>query len=123
MSAARASAKSSTQWGNTPSENLTSVPPDEIEVTDPAHPLYGRRFAVLSITRQPGSPGFVLVAYGDTIRLRIPVPATNLATGQVPRPRTKCTAAAIRELLSLFEEVRPSCRNRRTQSGRDSRQP
>jgi hypothetical protein len=64
-----------------------------------------------------------LVAYRDTLRLRIPVPATNLAIGYVPPLRTKCTAAAIRELLSLFQEVRPSCRSRRMQSGRDSRRP
>lgn len=113
----------STQQGNAPFQNPTSGPPDEIEVTDPAHPLFGRRFPVLSVSRQPGSPGYVLVAYGDTMRLRIPVPATNLATGQIPRVRTKCTAAAIRELLFLFQEVRPPCRSRRTQSGRGSRQP
>src|SRR5205814_6416212 len=111
------------QQVNAPFQNPASVPPDEIEVTDPAHPLFGRRFTVLSISRQLQSPGYVLVAYHDAIQLRLPVPATNLASSQIPRLRTKWTAAAIQELLALFQEDRPPCRSRRKQSGRGSRQP
>jgi hypothetical protein len=32
-----------------------------VEVTDPTHPLYGRRFAVLAISHPPQRPGHVVV--------------------------------------------------------------
>ena len=73
-------------------------------MTDQTHPLFGRRFTVLSITRQPRGTAFVLVAYRDAMRLRIPVSATSLAVNQIPPPRTKWTQDAIRELLSLVQE-------------------
>ncbi len=60
-------------------------------MTDPAHPLFGRRFTVLLISRPPGRPGHVLVAYRDFMRLRIPVQATSLAPDHTIRLRTQFT--------------------------------
>jgi hypothetical protein len=100
--------------------NPPQSPPDEIEVTDPTHPLFGRRFSVLSITRQPRSTAFVFVAYRNAMRLRIPVSSTSLAVNQIPPPRTKWTQDAIRELLSLVQEGETPCRNHR-KSGKRSR--
>ena len=60
----------------------------EIEVTDPSHPLFGRRFRVRHISRQPNRPGYVYVSYRSFMTLRIPVPATELAAPcPVMRPR------------------------------------
>jgi hypothetical protein len=86
--------------------------PDEIEVTDPSHPLFGRRFPVRHISRQPNSPGYAYVSYREFMTLRIPLPATQLAAPcPSERNRTKLTAEAIRDLLSLVERcearVRP----------------
>jgi hypothetical protein len=78
-------------------------------VTDPTHPLFGRRFPVLSITHPPGRPGHVLVAYRSGTRLRIPVLATDLAPDVPPLPRTKLTRAALLDLLSLVQECDGSC--------------
>ncbi len=98
------------------------MPPDEVEVTDPTHPLFGRRFAVLSISRQQRDSAVVYVAYRDTMRLRIPVSSTSLATCQVRPPRTKWTREAIQELLALVTEGNTSCRSPKT-SGKGSRRP
>jgi hypothetical protein len=91
-------------------------------VTDPTHPLFGRRFLVLSITRPPHSPGHVFVAYRDAMQLRIPVASTSLMASRIPPPGTKWTPDAIRELLSLIQEGETPCRCPQT-SGRSSRKP
>jgi len=73
-----------------------------MEVTDPAHPLCGRRFRVHSAARSPD--GHVFVEYRDGIVLRIPRAATSLSTfGQYP-VRGKLSRSAIEELLSLVKE-------------------
>ena len=98
------------------------MPPDEVEVTDPTHPLFGRRFPVLSVSRQTRDSAVVFVAYRDTMRLRIPVSSTSLAACQVRPLRTKWTREAVRELLSLVTEGDTSCRSPGT-SGKGSPRP
>jgi hypothetical protein len=78
-------------------------------VTDPTHPLYGRRFAVVSISHPPQRPGHVVVAYRDFMRLRLPVQATNLASANDALLRTTLTPAALRELLALLKECEGIC--------------
>jgi hypothetical protein len=98
------------------------LPPDEVEVTDPTHPLFARRFPVLSISRQRRDSAVVFVAYRDTMRLRIPISSTSLAPSQIHPPRTKWTLEAIQEILSLVTEGDTSCHSHRT-SGQRSRNP
>jgi hypothetical protein len=86
-------------------------------VTDPTHPLFGRRFRVVSISHPPHRPGHVTVAYRQGMRLRIPVPATNLVQGSVAPPRSKLTRAALLDLLSLLKECAASCPEQRNVSG------
>ena len=59
--------------------------PTEVEVTDPTHPLFGRRFALLSTRPRPHSVGYLFVGYRDTMVLRISQTATNVvaATARV----------------------------------------
>ena len=64
----------------------------------------------------------VLVAYRDTMRLRIPITSTNLVATHSHLPRTKWTEEAIHELLSLVTEGESSCHIPRA-SGPDSRNP
>ena len=89
---------------------------------DPTHPLFGRRFAVLSISRQPRDSAVVYVAYRETMRLRIPVSSTSLAPCELCLPRTKWTREAVQELLSLVTEGDTPCRSPKT-SGKGSRRP
>jgi hypothetical protein len=92
-------------------------------VTDPSHPLFGRRFPVRHISRQPDSPGYVYVSYRDFMTLRIPVPATRLAAPYPDtRTRTKLTVKAIQDLLSLVERCQPPCPPRPETSGTGSPQ-
>jgi hypothetical protein len=87
-------------------------------VTDPTHPLFGRRFVVRSISHPPGHAGFVFVAYRQSFTLRIPIVATNAHPCPLPRTRIKWTPAAIADFLALFQEVQHPCLRER--SGEDS---
>jgi len=78
-------------------------------VTDATHPLYGRRFQVLSISHPPHHAGHVVVAYRTFMRLRLPVQATHLTADNARRLRTKCTRAALLELLALLKECAGTC--------------
>ena len=89
-------------------------------MTDPTHPLFGQRFQVLSISRPPGRPGHLFVAYRHGVRLRIPVLATDLSPRAPTRPRTKLTRAALLDLLSLVKECEAPCPDKRSASGADS---
>jgi hypothetical protein len=62
----------------------------EVKVTDPSHPLYGRRFALLSTRPRPHRVGYIFVVYRDTMVLRIPQAATSLVMPPPePQPLTK----------------------------------
>ena len=89
-------------------------------MTDPTHPLYGRRFPVVSVSHPPQRPGHVVVAYRDFMRLRLPVQATNLASANDAWLRTTFTRAALHELLALLKECEGSCPRDPEPSGGDS---
>jgi hypothetical protein len=89
-------------------------------VTDPSHPLYGRRFPVLSVSHPPHHPGHVVVAYRTFMRLRIPVQATDLAVDNGRLLRTTFTRAALLELLALLKECLGTCTGHPGTSGNGS---
>ncbi len=95
---------------------------DTVEVTDPTHPLYGRRFAVHSVTHPGHGPGHVFVIYRDHVRLRLPLAATDLVPCQRPTHSTKLTAASIRQFLVRAQECAQACPNDPTPSGKVSPQ-
>gem|GEM_PF-1816510 len=72
-------------------------------MTDPTHPLFGRRFPLLSVFAPLHSPGHVLVAYREQLVLSIPLLATNLSPSRSTYP-TKLTSPAVTELISLAEQ-------------------
>jgi hypothetical protein len=65
------------------------------------HPT--RRFPVLALSTSPYAVGYVFVSYGQDLVLRIERAATQLAPPRSPG-RTKLTAAALQELVSLARE-------------------
>jgi hypothetical protein len=89
-------------------------------VTDPAHPSYGRRFSVISVSHPPQRSGHVVVAYRGFMRLRLPVLSTNLAPGRASPPRTKLTRTALLDLLALVQECAAPCPAPPDPSGADS---
>jgi F420-0:gamma-glutamyl ligase-like protein len=88
----------------------------EIEVTDPTHALFGRRFPLLSLSSPPIRTEHVLVGFRGHMALRIPVNATNLAPAR-PCSRSKLTLAAISELISLAEQCEVLCPSNQARSG------
>jgi hypothetical protein len=91
--------------------------PAEVEVTDPFHPLFGRRFPLISSSSTITGPGYVWVAYHDYMRLRIPLSATCLVPSG-PISRTKFTRQGLEELLALASEYEGLCQSTPQKSGR-----
>ena len=89
-------------------------------MTDPSHPLYGRRFPVLSISHSPQRPGHVVVAYRGFMRLRLDGQATSLGADNGCRLRTTFTRAALVELLALAKECAGTCTGHPEASGKGS---
>ena len=103
---------------NTPLNNPPIDDPTEVEVTDPTHPLFGRRFALLSTRPRLHSVGYIFVAYRDAMVLRIPQAATSLVTPPPePQPPTKLTSHAITELISFAEQCEVLCPATQPNSG------
>ncbi len=106
---------------HTPLNNPPVDDPTEVEVTDPTHPLFGRRFALLSTRPRPHSVGYLFVAYRDTMVLRIAQTATNIVS---PPPEStsmsKLTLHAITEIISLAEQCEVLCPATQPNSGIDS---
>ncbi len=73
-----------------------------VEVVDPTHPLFGRRFPCARTSTPLTGPGFVWVVYRDFMQLRIPLGSTSLVPAH-PRVRTTYTAQAIADLLALAD--------------------
>ena len=111
---------------NTPFQNPALELPAEIEVTDPRHPLYGRRFSVLSLATTPTSAGSLTVSYRDYMRLRIAFSATSLALHRQPSG-AKLTLAAVTELVTQANQCEALCPSPPKRSGtgcqRRSKQP
>jgi hypothetical protein len=74
-----------------------------VEVTDPTHPLFGRRFSLISVSAPLQGAGFAFVSYREYMVLRLPVASTTLALSR-PVISTKLTSDAIKELLTIAED-------------------
>ena len=79
--------------------------PEQVTVTDPAHPLYGRTFAVVAPASTVGASGQVTVAYRDGILIKIPVVATSLRPASLRPPSSKLSADSVRELVRVAREL------------------
>ncbi|GEM_PF-5205128 len=85
------------------------------------HPLFGRRFAVVSLSTPPNGSGHVVVAYRGYMRLRVPIEATHLAP-QHSYLGTKLTLESVTELVTLATECEVLCQSNPAQSGTASAQ-
>ena len=88
---------------------------EAITVTDPEHPLYGRRFA--SASARSGVSGYLHVVHRGGTVLRLATAATSLCP--LPRDvvRTKLTLEAIHDLLRLAAEGEHACPSAPAKSG------
>src|SRR5439155_22634488 len=100
----------STTHLHTPINNPPVDDPTEVEVTDPTHPLFGRRFALLSTRPRPHSVGSLFVAYRNTMVLRLPHAATSLvAAPPESEPMPKLTSHAVIELIAFATQCEVLC--------------
>jgi hypothetical protein len=89
-----------------------------VEVIDPTHALFGRKFPLISFPKQPDAQ-FVLVRYRECMTLRIPLKATTLVSAQ-PKVPTKLTLPALLELISVAEAQEVLCPHNPLISGSNS---
>ena len=88
---------------------------EEVEVVDPCHPLYGRRYRLISIgnestTRGACKESFARVHYRFGLTLLLPLGVTNLERKGLPRAApTKLSLDALQDLIALAEESGGTC--------------
>ena len=97
---------------NTPPTNSPDTDIDEVDICDPTHPLFGRRFRVQRRCNRPGGVPFLHVFYTEEILLRIPASALTVPL----EPPTKLTLASVADLVSTFR-VATACPSQNPPSG------
>ncbi len=83
-----------------------SVPATEqLEITDPTHPLYGLTLPCLGITTRPRLGPVCLVWLAPGVERLIPLAATSLAP--IPQPPVRCrlSVPAVHALLAVLRSV------------------
>ncbi len=95
---------------NTPFYNPLSeeTPEVEVEVIDATHPLFGRRFPLISVSRQPSGEANAYVGYRDYMTLRIPLISTDLGSPP-PSLSTKLSLPSLNEIITLFKDSEELC--------------
>jgi hypothetical protein len=74
-------------------------------VVDPSHPLYGKRFVLVSVTNPARGPRHAMVIYKKDILLRIPLSATSLAA-ETPRIcDAKVSADSLHQLINVARNL------------------
>ncbi|WP_229744177.1 hypothetical protein, partial [Aliidongia dinghuensis] len=90
--------------------------PDEIEVTDRRHPLYGRRFRLLAIRGSRGER-FAHIEYRPDISLILPITVTSLQAAATSILATKLSFEALQDLVLIASEHEEECRSTPATSG------
>lgn len=73
-------------------------------MTDPAEPLFGKRFRVERVAGTPQDVAHVFLQRDDGVVLRVPLRATSLSTLVHHGPRAKLCRPAVQEFLDLVKE-------------------
>ena len=95
---------------NAPSNNPLSEtsPKETLEVTDPAHPLFGRRFLIISVSRPPSGEAHAIVESGHDIALKIPVCCTSLEPSGFCLS-TKLSLSSLKAFIQLLTDYEELC--------------
>jgi hypothetical protein len=113
----------STTYRDAPGADADLAGPEEVEVTEPRHPLYRRRFRLLSVVQGARSAGFVSVEYRLDISLILPISATSLQAVVTDKTPTKLSLEALGDLLTVAGGHEGGCRSSPAMSGEACRQP
>jgi hypothetical protein len=96
---------------------------EEVEVVDPRHPLYGRRYRLISIgkeitTRGACKESFARVHYRFGLTLLLPLGVTDLERNGLPcAAPTKLSLDALQDLMAVAEESGGTCPSNLERSG------
>ncbi len=96
---------------------------EEVEVVDPCHPLYGRRYRLISIGKESTTRGackelFARVHYRFGLTLLLPLGVTNLErNGLLRAAPTKLSLDALQDLIAVAEESGGACPSNLERSG------
>ena len=94
---------------------------EEVEVIDPTHPLYGRRFNLISVDTVSCGESRVRVKYRFGLTLLLPVGVTDLEPARVSRTaRTKLSVDAVKDLIAVAEGSEGACLSSLKRSGKAS---
>ena len=95
---------------NTPVKNpiLEDDSKEEVEITNPTHPLFGQRFPLISVSDPPIGEGNVYVEYREFMMLKIPISATNLGYTSFSLS-TKLSLSSLKEIIKIFKETKELC--------------
>jgi len=102
---------------------LASDRPEFVIVTDPTHPLYGRRFRLLSATNSAGGCGQLLVVYRDGVVVKIRATATNLLPTPSSLPVSKLSTESIRDLVRAARMLKHAEQQQQAGAHLPDRQP
>ncbi len=81
------------------------------------HPLFGRKFEVISLSHSGQGFGHAIVKYQGQMRLRIPLSATQL-TPTIQYLGTKITRDSVSELVTLASQCEVLCLSHHDKSGK-----
>src|SRR5215471_18048477 len=108
---------------NTPRAEADLPIPTDIRVVDPTHPLYGRRFQLVSVIRGTCSDSRVRVKWRFGLTLLLPLEVTNLVPRNEQRTTpTKLSIEAMEELVAVAEGSEGGCPSSLGRSGAICRQ-
>ena len=82
---------------------------ETIEVTDPAHPLYGLTLPCLGVTVKPRLGRGCVVWLHPGVERLIPVAATSLAPVRPPVSRCRLSLPAATKVLAVLASLVPDC--------------
>jgi hypothetical protein len=107
-----------TGWRGAPGSDDDLALPEELEVRDPEHPLYGRRFRLISIETTACFDSLVRVSYRFGLTLQLPLRVTDLwPAGDKPGVRTKLSVDAVKDLIATAEGSEGACPSSLKRSG------
>jgi hypothetical protein len=95
----------------------------EVKVIDPVHPLYGRRFQVVSVIRESCANPMVRVEWRFGLTLLLPLSVTDLrAPEELRKIRIRLGVEALEDLVAVAEATEGACLSSLETSGARCRQ-
>jgi hypothetical protein len=107
-----------------PDPHRDSALSEEVEVVDVEHPLFGRRFNLISVQTVTCGESLVRVNYRFGLTLLLPIGVTDLEPAVASRAlRAKLSVEAVKDLIAVAEGSEGACLSSLKRSGKAYRRP